>query len=66
MMKIEKIRQESQDKYSWICIWGNKPTTDGFYACDKNGFEMEPEIGSNWKGLYVCAICNRVINQNNL
>ncbi|KND50518.1 MAG: hypothetical protein AB202_02610 [Parcubacteria bacterium C7867-007] len=36
----------------------------GFYPCDKNGDEMEPLIGSDWDGLYVCADCGRIIKQD--
>jgi hypothetical protein len=51
---------------AWICICGNRPTSDGFYPCDQDGNEVEPtptEWKTNW---YVCGRCGRMIDQNTL
>lgn len=42
------------------------PGDGGFYPCDADGNAMEPSIGSGWDGLYVCADCGRIIDQNSL
>jgi hypothetical protein len=62
MNTIMKIEHEAGNKEAWICICGNRPAGGGFYPCDKNGDEMEPSKGSNWKGLYVCNECGRIID----
>jgi hypothetical protein len=62
----EVITHEPQDKDAWVCICGNMPPDAGFYPCDKDGNEMEPVIGSDWAGLYVCNECGRIINQDTL
>ncbi|MFA6083437.1 hypothetical protein [Mucilaginibacter sp.] len=46
----------------WLCLCANVAFDDGFYTCDTQGEEMEPLIGSDWKGLYACAACGRIIN----
>lgn len=51
---------------AWICVCGNMPAQGGFYPCDRAGNEMEPDIGSDWDGLYVCADCGRIIDQATL
>lgn len=66
MTTLEKITHEPQDKDAWTCTCGNKPAGDGFFPCDENGTEMEPLVGSNWNGLYVCAGCGRIIKQDTL
>jgi hypothetical protein len=60
----ERITHEESDKDGWICICKNTPSGGGFYACDKEGNEMEPVEG--WTGKYVCADCGRIINQETL
>jgi len=60
----EYISYESGDEEVWICICRNMAAYGGFYPCDKNGDEMEPLIGSDWDGLYVCADCGRIIKQD--
>ena len=60
---METISHERNNEEAWICACGNTPTADGFYPCDELGNEMEPVVGSDWKGLYVCARCGRIINQ---
>ena len=60
----EKISHEQGNIEAWICICGNTPSSDGFYPCNEEGCEMEPEAG--WRDLYVCGKCGRIINQNSL
>lgn len=62
----ERITHEPDNEEAWICICGNTPSGGGFYPCDKEGNEMEPVIGSNWDGLYVCADCGRILHQDTL
>jgi hypothetical protein len=62
----EFITAEAEDRDAWHCMCKNTPTGGGFYPCDESGNEMEPNIGSDWKGLYVCADCGRIINQDTL
>ena len=64
--QAEYIATEQSDRDAWHCICGNTPSGDGFFPCDEKGNEMEPNIGSNWNGLYVCARCGRVIEQDTL
>jgi hypothetical protein len=60
----EQIIHESGSDDAWICICGNTPVSEGFYPCDKEGREVEPDAG--WDDLYVCAKCGRIIKQNSL
>ena len=60
----EHISHEQGNVEAWICICGNTPSSDGFYPCNEEGCEMEPEAG--WRDLYVCGKCGRIINQNSL
>jgi hypothetical protein len=62
----EVISHEKGSDEAWICICGNTPVSHGFYACDTDGNEMVPNIGSKWDGLYVCLKCGRIIRQNTL
>ena len=62
----EYIKRESQDADAWVCHCGNMPHTDGFYPCDKDGHEVEPNLGGDWQNLYVCASCGRIIDQDTL
>lgn len=50
------------DSDEWLCLCGNNSFDYGFYTCDSKGEEMEPLIGSDWNGLYVCGKCGRIIN----
>lgn len=59
-------RESDWGEDAWVCICSNTPAGGGFYACDSDGNEMEPVIGSNWRGLYVCADCGRIIDQETL
>ena len=65
-MPKEFITHEAGNDEAWICICNNTPVAQGFFACDKDGNEMEPNLGSNWDGLYVCASCGRIIKQGTL
>jgi len=62
----EFITHEAGNPEAWHCICRNTPSDGGFYPCDENGNEMEPTIGSNWDGLYVCADCGRIIQFDSL
>jgi len=65
-MPKEFITHEAGNDEAWTCICGNRPDSDGFYPCDREGNEMEPSIGSDWENLYVCFSCGRIINQDTL
>lgn len=60
------IHYEATDRDAWVCICGNTPVSDGFYACDAKGDEMSPDIGSDWQNLYVCLRCGRIIKGDTL
>jgi hypothetical protein len=62
----ESISHEEGNDEAWICLCGNRPIANGFFPCDEKGDEMEPLIGSNWNGLYVCGSCGRIIVQKTL
>jgi hypothetical protein len=65
MVGSEKhITHEEENNEAWICLCGNRPDSDSFFPCDKDGNEMEPAEG--WAGLYVCARCGRIIDQDSL
>lgn len=49
---------------AWVCVCGNRPELDGFYPCDMDGKEQEPDF--SWEGFYLCAACGLVINQATL
>ena len=65
-MAKEFIKHESGNDEAWVCVCGNKPSSDGFYPCDATGNEMEPSAGSGWTNLYVCARCGRFFQQGTL
>lgn len=44
---------------AWVCWCRNRPSDYGFYPCDAEGNDMEPE--GDWPGLYRCDRCGRVI-----
>lgn len=54
---------QNNDPYGedWKCVCGNQPHTDGFYACDSAGNEVEPVPG--WGGRYVCSRCEAIIDE---
>ncbi|MNJ87445.1 hypothetical protein D3C87_49650 [compost metagenome] len=60
----EQITHEKQDREAWVCLCGNMPCYNGFYACDEDGDLIEP--GNEWEYLYRCEYCGRVINDRNL
>ena len=60
------IGYEADDHDAWVCVCSNKPIYDGFTACDANGNEMSPDVGSDWQNLYVCLRCGRIINGESL
>ncbi len=66
MKPKESITHEADNEEAWICKCGNMPAQDGFFPCDTTGNEMEPLVGSDWKNLYVCGKCGRIINQFSL
>jgi len=61
---VEKITLEAGSQ-EWVCLCGNTAADHGFYPCDSKGREIEPD--DRWDGkLYVCARCNRIIDQETL
>lgn len=62
----EQITHAPGDDTAWFCVCGNKPAIEGFFACDKDGNEIEPSIDSDWENLYVCFGCGRIINSDTL
>ena len=60
----EQITHEMGNDEAWICICKNTPDSDGFFPCDKEGNEVEPDAG--WANLYICAKCGRIIDQDSL
>ncbi|TCC98504.1 hypothetical protein [Pedobacter hiemivivus] len=60
----EYITHEEQDRDAWVCICGNMPSYNGFYACDEDGDLIEP--GNEWEYFYRCEYCGRVIDDRNL
>ena len=59
------ITHEAGDIDAWICVCGNRPTYDGFYACDQSGQQVEPD--KDWiRPLYVCDRCGIIINADTL
>jgi hypothetical protein len=60
----EFITHVEQDREAWVCVCGNMPCYNGFYACDEDGDLIEP--GNEWEYLYRCEYCGRVINDRNL
>ena len=64
--RVVRITHEKGDEDAWVCVCGNNPASAGFYPCDDEGNEIEPLVGSDWKNLYVCAECGRIINLGTL
>ncbi len=62
----EKVTPGPDYEKDWVCVCGNIPESDGFYPCDEDGLEIEPTKESRWSGLYVCARCSRIIDQETL
>lgn len=62
---MEQIKHEPDNQEAWICICGNRPNAAGFYPCDKQGKEIEPD--KSWtEPLYICHRCGRIIHQDTL
>lgn len=58
----EYVQMPSED---WtICLCGNEPHIEGFQPCIEDGSETEPDIESEWRGLYICSRCARIIDTN--
>ncbi len=56
----EKIQSNEHD--DWTCICKNTAGSQGFYPCDEDGNEVEPD--KNWQSnTYICFGCGRVIDQ---
>ncbi|MEJ2901631.1 hypothetical protein WAE58_04320 [Pedobacter panaciterrae] len=66
LMKVDShsIRFRSGHN-DWICKCGNTPSAEGFYTCDADGNDIEPEVCTDWDHLYRCDRCGRVIDQRN-
>jgi hypothetical protein len=59
------ITHEPHDHDAWVCTCGNRPSENGFYPCDIEGHEVEPD--EKWtSNCYVCNQCKRVIDQDSL
>lgn len=52
------IRVDAPD--DWTCQCGNQCHTDGFYPCDRDGNEIEPEPHI-WEELSVCGRCHIIL-----
>ncbi len=64
-MKIkERISHEPSDPDAWVCICGNTPLGNGFLPCDEDGKETVPDL--EWKELYVCNECGKIISSKTL
>ena len=46
----------------WECSCGNRPDTDGFYPCTKDGEVVEP-ILRDWADHYLCYLCGEIVRQ---
>jgi len=52
------IKATAQDW--WECSCGNRPDSDGFYPCTKEGEVVEP-TPDEWDGLhYICFRCGEI------
>ena len=63
---VPRIEHEEGNQEAWVCVCESTPGGEGFYPSDADGNEMEPIIGSDWRNLYVCASCGRIINMETL
>ena len=59
---IEQYEEEQEARNNYTCTCGNTADDLGFYPCDENGEEIEPDEDSDWANLYVCGKCKNVIN----
>src|SRR5690242_18767899 len=51
---------------SFLCICGNTDVGQGFYPCNRQGEEVEPDAQHWTTNRYVCDNCGRVIEQATL
>jgi hypothetical protein len=58
------VLEEPGNEDSWRCVCGNHHNAQGFFPCDKEGNQREPDKG--WENLYVCDNCGRIIDQFSL
>lgn len=48
-------------KHWLVCLCGNEPHINGFYACLEDGTMVEPDINGPWDGhLYLCMGCGAI------
>ncbi len=53
----------SNEYDDWTCLCKNTASGAGFYACDEDGNQVEPD--KNWKSnKYVCFNCGKIIDQD--
>jgi hypothetical protein len=50
------------DPDGWRCVCGNVAEHDGFYPCDRYGFEVDPTPAEWSEPLYVCGKCGRIVS----
>lgn len=66
MNKKTFISHEPHDEDAWECLCGNTPDNEGFYACTRDGYAVDP-TPKLWKeNLYMCFSCGRVIDMYSL
>jgi len=51
----------------FVCLCGNTPDHEGFFACKLDGEITSPVIGGLWRDdIYVCGQCDRIIHAETL
>lgn len=60
-MTTEYVIEDPNNPHGFVCICGNKSNTEGFYPCDEAGLYQQPF--GNWKNIYACDRCGRIINK---
>ena len=53
-----ELEEETQE---WVCTCGNTSGGAGFHTCLEDGTEVEPSIGGEWAGHYICGDCDAII-----
>jgi len=53
------IKQLAEDW--WECTCGNRPDSDGFYPCTKDGELVEP-TPRDWDDYYLCYLCGDIVH----
>lgn len=61
-MNKEYLKRNADTGEFEMCLCGNDELTDGFYPCDEQGNEVQPDDRWNEK-LYVCFRCGRIVDQ---